>query len=152
MPLRTIESVGHALASQHADRQTYTFIREGGMWFIDLPDYLKEGGKKEELRMKSGADRLLKMLAGGDKTMTVKIDTEPFAEAEVLELIDLCAAPKGGAIYLMERCNGQDVNAFLWICDIALFVFGDLPTQIYIKKLASPSGPSKAPHADPLLQ
>jgi hypothetical protein len=135
MAIRTIESVSQALTSTHADQRTYTFYKEEGMWFIDLPEYISWGGKKEDLRMKAGTDQLLKMLSSGTGQVTLIIDTEPFDGAEVMELIDLCSAPKGGGIYLVEKCNGQVVNTFIWICDIALFVFGDLPTQIYIKKV-----------------
>lgn len=134
MFIRTIESVSQALTSQHADQRTYTFYKEEGVWYIHLPEYLNAGGRKEDLRMKSGTDRLLKMLAAKEVQVTLTIDTQPFAGAEVLELVDLCAAPRGGAIYLMEKCNQHEVNALIWICDIALFVFGDMPEQIYIKK------------------
>lgn len=136
MSVRTIEAVSQSLRSGHHDQSTYTFMQEEGIWYIHLPEYLNACGRKEDLRMKAGADRLLRMLASGEKQVTLTIDTEPFAGAEMLELVDLCTAPKGGAIYLVERCNGQEVNALIWICDIALFVFGDLPSQIYIKRVA----------------
>lgn len=135
MTIRTIESVSKALASTHADERMYAFYKADGGWYIDLPEYISRGGKKEDLRMKAGTDRLLKMLSAGRRQVTLLIDTEPFGGAEVMELVDLCSAPKGGGIYLVETCNGVQVNELIWICDIALFVFGDLPAQIYIKKV-----------------
>lgn len=135
MTIRTIESVSKRLTSTHADQRMYAFYKAEGVWYIHLPEYISRGGKKEDLRMKAGTDRLLKMLGSGKGQVTLLIDTEPFAGAEVMRLIDLCPAPKGGGIYLMETRNGVQVNEQIWICDIALFVFGDLPAQIYIKKV-----------------
>lgn len=132
MHLRTVEAVRHALASGHPDQHTYTFVKEDTTWYIDLPDYLAQGGEREDLRLRAGTNRLLKMLAGKSRTVAVTIDSEPFEGAGVLELVDHCPAPRGGAIYLMER--GHEASVLIWICDIALFVFGDMPTRIYFKK------------------
>jgi hypothetical protein len=138
MSVYTMEALTQTLASGHQDQRTYTFVQDESSWYIDLPAYLKAGGRKEDLRMKAGTDRLLKMVSSGKKQVTLTLDTEPFEGADVLELIDLCAAPKGGGIYLVERCKGEEVNILIWICDIALFVFGDLPQFMYIKPVNCP--------------
>lgn len=134
MPVRTFESVSYALTSGHSDPRTYTFIKENASWYIDLPEYLNQGGSKEDLQMRAGTNKLLTRLAAGRRQVTITIDTEPFEGAEVLQLVELCEAPRGGAIYLMQTCNGQQVGALLWICDIALFVFGDMPARMYVRK------------------
>jgi hypothetical protein len=131
MHVRTVEAVSHSLASGHSDQRTYTFVKEDTTWYIDLPSFLEQGGDKEDLRLRAGTNRLLKMLAGKKRRVTVTIDTEDFKGAEVLELVAHCAAPRGGAIYLME--TGREASVLIWICDIALFVFGDMPARIYFR-------------------
>lgn len=135
MQVRTLEAISNALNSGHPDQQTYTFSKELGVWYIDLPEYLNQGGKKQDLRLRAGTNKLLSMLVPGQKKVTLTIDTEPFPDAEVLALVDICEEPQGGAVYFMESCNGCEVNTLLWICDIVLFVFGDTPERIYYKKL-----------------
>lgn len=145
MHVRTFEAVSNALTSSHPDQHTYTFVKELGVWYIDLPEYLNEGGRKEDLRMRAGTNKLLSLLAPGQKRVTLTIDTAPFADAEVLALVDICEEPQGGAIYLMETCNGREVSTLLWICDIALFVFGDTPERIYFKKKEDLTPPDSYP-------
>lgn len=134
MPVRTVESVSEMLASTFPDHRTYTFLKQDNCWYIDLPEYLKQGGDKEDLQLRAGTAKLLKSFAQGKEEVTLAIDTEPFDGANVLELTELCSDPKGGAIYQMETVNGQRHTSQFWICDIALFVFGDLPDRIYIRK------------------
>jgi hypothetical protein len=40
--------------------QIQTFIKEDNQWFIDLPEYLANGGAKGDLQMVAGADTNLK--------------------------------------------------------------------------------------------
>lgn len=134
MPVRTIESVSEMLASTYPDHRTYTFHKEDNCWYIDLPEYLKQGGNKEDLQLKAGTSKLLKWFARGKEKVTLTIDTEPFDGANTLELTELCDDKRGGAIYLMDTSNGHPSSSLFWICDIALFVFGDMPERIYIRK------------------
>ena len=131
---RAVEPPGNTI-------QTHTFRREAEHWYIDLPEYLDQGGYLAELEMTEGTDKLLNTIAFGRNTITLRLSTEPFEGADVLDLIDHCEAPKGGAIYLLETCRGKEIGAFIWICDIALFVFGDIPERIYFQ----PIGRSRAP-------
>jgi hypothetical protein len=48
--------------------QTYRFIKEGTEWYIDLPEYIENGGSKGDLQMVEGADTMLDIIsAGGDE-------------------------------------------------------------------------------------
>lgn len=134
MTVRTIESVSEMLASTYPDHRTFTFHKQEDCWYIDLPEYLKQGGQKEDLQLRAGTDKLLKRFARGRNQVTLAIDTEPFEGADVLELAELRNDEKGGAIYQMETINGHRHVAHFWICDIALFVFGDMPERIYIRE------------------
>ena len=134
MKVRTIEAVSSALASNHPDPRTFTFLKEFKAWYIDLPDYLSQGGQKKDLRMAAGAGKLLTYLARREKKLTITIDTEPFEGAEKLELVELCDQPMGGGYYLLRTCRGRAVNRRMWLCDVTLFIFGDMPECLYVRK------------------
>ena len=115
--------------------KTFTFKKEDGSWYIYLPEYLEQGWSKNDLVMEEGAHKLLNTIAGGRSKVTLRLSTEPFEGADLLELMEHCEAPKGGAVYLLETCHGREISSFIWICDIALFVFGDLPEHIYVQRV-----------------
>ena len=120
---------------EQADRRVYTFLKENGRWFIDLPEYLQQGGSKADLEMVSGADEMLDAMARGRKKLTIELDREPFDGADLLELEELCEAPMGGGYYVMHTYTGRPLGKKMWLCDVTLFVFGDMPQRIYCKKL-----------------
>ena len=115
--------------------QTHIFKKEEGRWYIHLPEYLEQGWSKKDLEMVEGADKLLNTIACGRNRVTLRLSAEPFDGADVLELMDHCEAPKGGAVYLLDTCHGKEIGSFIWICDIALFVFGDMPEYIYFQRV-----------------
>jgi hypothetical protein len=49
--------------------------------------------------------------------------------------VENCEAPRGGAIYLFILANDPSRGILFWICDLALFVFGDMPDRIYVQQL-----------------
>lgn len=112
----------------------YTFKREEGMWYIHLPCYLEQGWDKQDLRMAEGAHKFLNVVSNGAKKIRLRISLHPRDGAGKLELVEHCQAPKGGAVYLFTP-PGQSQGALFWICDLALFVFGDLPDWIYVERL-----------------
>ena len=85
--------------------------------------------------MVEGADTLLNFIANGKKIVTIQMDREAFAGAEMLELVELCEAPKGGGYYFLHTYNKQKIEKRIWLCDVTLFVFGDMPERIYYKKI-----------------
>jgi len=113
--------------------KTCTFVREYGGWYIDLPEYLQQGGSKGDLALVAGADTLLDLLAEGRDRVTIDMGTQPFAGAD--ELLLLRPSPAGGGDYLIGRFEGREIQQELWLCDVTLFVFGDLPERIYIRKV-----------------
>lgn len=118
----------------------YTFVKEGQQWFIELPEYLAQGGSKADLQMVEGADELLNFIAGSKKRVTIQLDRKPFEGADVLKLIELCEAPKGGGYYQMHTYRNQIIEKRIWLCDVTLFIFGDMPEQIYISKIGAATG------------
>jgi hypothetical protein len=120
--------------SESSDIRIHTFIKEDNRWFIDLPEYIEQGGSKAELEMVAGADEMLSILAGKKKMVTLTMDTAPFEGADVLELVELCDAPMGGGYYVLKTYQGKTINRKMWLCDVTLFVFGDMPEKIFIRK------------------
>jgi hypothetical protein len=50
--------------------QTHTFLKEDDQWFIDLPEYIANGGSKADLRMIAGADTMLDIMTGAGGRVT----------------------------------------------------------------------------------
>lgn len=123
-----------AIKQPNQNATVYSFVKEGKQWFIDLPEYLAQGGHKADLQMVEGADDLLDFMAKGKKSVKLQLDTQPFEDADVLELLELCEAPTGGGYYILRTYRNHTLNKQIWLCDVTLFVFGDMPEKIYIKK------------------
>ncbi|HEV8272445.1 MAG TPA: DUF6717 family protein [Chitinophagaceae bacterium] len=113
----------------------HRFVREGMEWYIDLPEYLAQGGDKGDLQMISGADTMLDIIAETENEVTLQINTEFFDGADELVLTELCDPILGGGYYHMKKFENKSVNKDLWLCDVTRFVFGNIPDRIYIKRL-----------------
>ena len=113
----------------------HRFMREGAGWYIDLPEYLGQGGSKADLEMVSGADTMLNIIAGGANEVTLQIDTRPFEGADELQLTELCDPVLGGGYYHMKFFEGKGVSQDMWLCEVTRFVFHDIPQKIYIKRV-----------------
>lgn len=114
--------------------QQHRFIREDNEWFIDLPDYLAQGGSKSDLQMVSGADTMLYLIAGNATDVTLQIDTAPFAGADELSLTERCDPILGGGYYHLKSFEGKEVLQDMWLCEVTRFVFGDIPPKIFIRR------------------
>ena len=113
--------------------RTYRFIKEYSGWYIDLPDYLAQGGSKADLAMVPGADTMLDIMAGQENEVHISLDTEPFENSDLLELEEVCHPDVGGGNYILRTYKGQSINHRMWLCAVTDFVFGYLPERIYIK-------------------
>lgn len=98
-----------------------------GKWFIDLPEYQ---GAIQDLQMVEGADTMLDMLSDMENNVTLYVsdDVHPKTFHHVLKLIATGEHETEGAWY---DFNGLRV----WLCSVALFVFGYYPKIIYIKEI-----------------
>ena len=115
--------------------QTRTFYKEDyGGWYIDLPEYLEQGGSKGDLAMVAGADTMLDRIAAGSNRVTISIDTQPFEKADELILLQVCDPTMGGGYYLMKWFEGKRIDQQMWLCEVTNFVFGYLPEKIYVRR------------------
>jgi hypothetical protein len=115
--------------------ETHRFYKDGISWYIDLPAYLEQGGTIGDLQMVDGADKMLDIVAAGKSDVVLQISTEAFGQADVLELMEKCDPYIGGGYYLLKDYEGQTFNQRMWLCQVTEFVFGDLPSHIYIKRV-----------------
>src|SRR5581483_9815840 len=114
--------------------QTHTFVKEpNGDWFIDLPAYIANGGARGDLQMVAGADTMLDVIANGSNTVTITMADEPFDNADVIALQEVCDPDVGGGMYLLKSFEGKTVNQQMWLCAVTEFVFGYLPGEIFVK-------------------
>ena len=114
--------------------KVYKFIRTGQEWYIDLPEYLEQGGSIGDLQMVDGADKMLDLMAENESTVTLFISKEQFEGADILTLTEKCDPYIGGGYYFMKEYEGQEINRTMWLCQVTEFVFGDIPQQIFVKR------------------
>jgi hypothetical protein len=114
--------------------KTYRFIKTGENWYIDLPEYLEQGGSIGDLQMVEGADTMLDVMAENKDKVTLTIARELFQGADKLILTEKCDPLIGGGYYLMKEYEGKQINQIMWLCQVTEFVFGDIPPEIYIRK------------------
>ncbi len=105
--------------------KNYTFNKEQGSWYIDLPNWT---GTKAELQMVAGADTLLDHLSNNGKTVDIKmsIDKSFNAKKEGFETLKrIIKTPPNGCIYHLGLTP-------VWLCNVTKFVFdGIFPKQIH---------------------
>ncbi|MGC4102867.1 DUF6717 family protein [Ferruginibacter sp.] len=114
--------------------KAYTFIKTGNEWYIDLPEYIAQGGHKGDLQMVEGADTMLDLIAGNNNSVVLNIDAVQFEGADVLLLTEKCDPTIGGGYYFLQTFEGQEVNINMWLCGVTEFVFEEIPGRIFIKR------------------
>ena len=114
--------------------KTYKFTRTGQDWYIDLPEYIEQGGSTGDLQMVDGADKMLDMMAEGKNSVILNIAREQFEGADILTLTEKCDRYIGGGYYIMKQYEGQEINRTMWLCQVTEFVFGDIPPLIFVRR------------------
>ena len=129
--------------------QILSFVKENGIWYADLPEFLEQGlGTKSNLMMVDGADTFLDLLSNQSPKITLQISTDPFPgwqakmekirkglNAQLLALIG--HAPVGyGAYYNVTALQGKPFDHQLWLCPVTEYVFGQYPNKIYASTIS----------------
>ena len=112
----------------------YRFYKNEIEWFVDLPEYLEKGGSIGNLEMVEGADTMLDIIAEGKKEIILYMSTEKLDNAARLTLKEKCEPLKGGAYYFMKEFEGKEINLTMWLCQVVEFVFGEIPTNIFVRR------------------
>ena len=101
----------------------YTFNKEEGKWYIDLPEWQDS---KSALQMVAGADILLDELSNFQTSVQLSISSKE-QPADYTTLKKMMNTPvTGGALYHLGLKP-------IWLCDVTKFVFGEFPQKIHFK-------------------
>jgi hypothetical protein len=127
-----------------ATKQTLSFIKEEGIWYADLPEFLELGlGSKGNLMMVDGADTFLDLLSNDGDRITLKLSTKTFngysgrikkikrgLNRDLLE--EIGHAPVDyGAYYKAVEYKNQPFQHQLWLCPVTEYVFGEYPDEVF---------------------
>ena len=112
--------------------ENYRFYKEGTNWYVDLPTW---EGAKSDLLMIGGADTMLDIVSENTNEVAVSISKESFDGADKLIFVKEANDIGEGAYYHLEHYHGEELNLSVFLCDVTLFVFGDFPQQLFIKKV-----------------
>jgi len=104
---------------------------DDGCWYIDFPNWPFE---HHNLMMVSGADDLCAFLSDNDKDVTVKVKPSKNDEPHpgYCKLTQTRHGLTSGSTYTVEGLEGFNRN--IWICPVTLFVLGEYPKYIYLKR------------------
>ena len=104
--------------------KNYTFNKENGSWYIDLPNW---EGTKAELQMVAGADTLLDKLSNQGTSVNVTMSIEKKSPEGFQTLRRIIQTPPNGCMYHLGI-------APVWLCNVTKFVFdGIFPKKIHFK-------------------
>lgn len=105
---------------------------EDGCWYIDYPGW---AFNHHNLMMVAGADKLCAFLSDDDKHTHVSVipSKERTTHEGYFELEQLTRSLTGGSTYKVNGLSG--FTQTIWICPVTLFVLGEYPKYIYVKKL-----------------
>lgn len=114
------------------DEYTLKFNHEeNGYWYIDFPDWPFSHGN---LMMVDGADDLCAFLSDDDKSVTVNVIPSKKDETHegYFQLVQKTSGLTSGSTYAVIGLEGFTKD--IWICPVTLFVLGEYPRYIYVKK------------------
>lgn len=118
---------------------------EDGVWYIDFPEW---PGRKSDLAMVAGADKMLDAIGHGQPKVHTIIRKsndpmpDPMLDEGWIELSLQRSSIQGGGTYLTRGIpdfvfrspwGGILQPRTVWLCPVALFVFGDYPKYLYGK-------------------
>lgn len=105
---------------------------DDGLWYVDFPGWPFD---HHNVLMVEGADELCAFLS--DDNLYTHVSVIPANESEdhhgYAELIQKDHSLTGGSTYAVTGLEGFDRD--IWLCPVTLFVLGEYPKYIYIKKL-----------------
>lgn len=90
---------------------------EDDRWYVDLPEYMEQGGAQEDLEMVRGAGDLLDQLCHNRDSVSINVDTK-FNFRKGIRLIRV-HQNEIGATYI----NLNQPIKLVWLCAVTRFVF-----------------------------
>lgn len=126
------KAMARSVFGKKAEYQLQFNHKEDGLWYIDYPNWAFE---HHNLLMVNGADELCAFLSDDDKFTKVSVipSKERKEHKGYFELEQLESGLTTGSTYNVNNLEGFTRN--IWICPVTLFVLGQYPKFIYVKKL-----------------
>lgn len=112
---------------------TAVYYKIGKTWFLDLPEYLENGGNVDDLERIGGFHELLEMAADGSNSVVLYYDLNDFDGADMAELKGL-SGEKTGGYYNLKHFEGREVDLEIWVNKLAYEKVSELPQHFYLKK------------------
>lgn len=102
-----------------------------GYWYVDFPDW---PFSHHNLMMVAGADDMCSFLSDDDKHTYVNVIPSNKEENHpgYAKLIQKQHSLTGGSTYEVTNLKGFERD--IWLCPVTLFVLGQYPKYIYVKK------------------
>lgn len=103
---------------------------EDGRWYVDFPNWPFDHAN---LEMVAGADELCEYFStdGVAKVKVIPSDKEE-EHPGYAKLIRKAWSLTGGSTYEVTQLRGFNEN--IWLCPVTLFVLGQYPKYLYVKK------------------
>jgi len=118
-------------AEHKESREIFRFKKEGGQWFILKDEFLSCGWSLKDMELTDGTRKLLNGIAMERSCLALSMGLHPVDDSICLRLRHHCSNPAGGGIYTVLNDEARQY----WICDLALFVFGDIPDEFFIRPM-----------------
>lgn len=103
------------------------YKEDNNRWYVDLPDYLEQGGHKEALEMVAGADTWLDFLSNYTNEVILKVSKDVPLKEHLVQVEE--------GTYIAMSYNNKEYNHKLWLCSVTLFVLEEYPSIIYYEVL-----------------
>ena len=116
---------------------TVIYYKIGNRWFLDLPEYLEQGGDPDDLERIGYFHDFLERVANGESTVIIQMDAQPFEGSDCFELTG-SSGGKSGGYYHLKNFEGQTVDYELWFNTVLYFTQSALPEKIYFKRISIP--------------
>jgi hypothetical protein len=111
-----------------------TYYKFGNCWFLDLPEYIEQGGDEEDLERVGAFHDFLELAALGEDTVVFNLDVEPFDGADSAQLTGSSGGNTGG-YYRINSFNDQPVDFELWFNLVLYINQPELPQKVYFKQI-----------------
>ena len=125
-------TIAHSVFGKKKEYELQFNHEEDGLWYIDFPNWPFD---HHNLLMVSGADDLCQFLTADDKVTKVKVIPAKKEEQHegYFKLTQKEHGLTSGSTYKVSGLEG--FNKDIWICPVTLFVLGEYPKYIYVKKV-----------------
>ncbi|MBQ9284709.1 MAG: hypothetical protein IJ209_00265 [Bacteroidaceae bacterium] len=104
---------------------------DDGCWYVDYPNWPFD---HHNLMMVSGADRLCEVLSDDNRVARVEVipSSKELDLPDYAKLTQLQSSLAGGSTY--EVTNLPTFSGTIWLCPVTLFVLGEYPKYLYVRK------------------